>query len=237
MRWSPSRRFFLWLFNGQPLGLRVLHEAVKLSADGYIFKRQGWPMTTPLGLIMMTDVTRFPDWRAAVQALPPGSAVILRDYDHTARAALAREMADFCRAHHMRFLVAGDAALATRLGVGFHCPSYLLARQPQLATPATLNRQGLIATAAVHNFRDMVCAARMGFRQVILSPAFATTSHPGAPSLGPVRFLALARAGHQIGLTVFALGGMNEKKWARLAGGHDVLAGLAAISFFQSLKG
>ena len=187
-------------------------------------------MTFPLSLIMMTDVARFPDWRAAVEGLPPGSAVILRDYDHAQRATLARDMAVFCRSRQISFLVAGDAALAARLGVGFHCPSYRLLRQPQRAAS---DGGGALKTAAVHNFRDMVCAARMGFHHVVLSPAFATESHPGAASWGPVRFLALARAGHQIGLNVFALGGMSEKNWHRLSAGHGVLAGLAAISFFN----
>lgn len=190
-------------------------------------------MTFPLSLIMMSDVARCPDWRHAAQGLPPGSALILRDYDHSRRATLAREMAAFCRRRHITFLIAGDAALAARLGVGFHCPSYLLSRRPQL--PAS-DKGPTLKTAAVHNFREMVCAARMGFRHVILSPAFDTRSHPNASSWGPVRFLALARAGHKMGLTVFALGGMDEKNWRRLSAGHDVLAGLAAISFFQPDK-
>ena len=48
---------------------------------------------------------------------------------------------------------------------------------------------------------------------VLLSPVFATRSHPGAPSLGPLRFLLMAQ---KAALPVIALGGMTAQRAARL---------------------
>jgi len=49
---------------------------------------------------------------------------------------------------------------------------------------------------------------------VLLSPVFPTRSHPGQPTLGPVRFRLLAA---RAGLPVIALGGMNRATARRLA--------------------
>ncbi len=186
-------------------------------------------MSRPYGHIMMSDVARFPDWRRHISAMARGNGVILRDYDHPQRALLAAEMAKLCRQQGRGFWVAGDAALARRLSVGFHCPSYLLPRQPQFTAAPHLP-----ATAAVHNMRQIQQAAQAGFQLLLLSPAFETSSHVGASAWGPVRFIQLARSAEKYGLQIYALGGMNDKNWRRLAGGHDVISAYAAISAFQT---
>jgi thiamine-phosphate pyrophosphorylase len=49
---------------------------------------------------------------------------------------------------------------------------------------------------------------------VLLSPAFATRSHPDARALGPVRFRLLAQHAR---MPVIALGGMTARTARRLA--------------------
>ena len=61
---------------------------------------------------------------------------------------------------------------------------------------------------------------------IILSPVFPTDSHPGAPTLGPLRFAAWAR---RAPLPVYALGGVNAVTARRLAASNA--AGLAGIGF------
>ena len=61
----------------------------------------------------------------------------------------------------------------------------------------------------------------------MISPVFATASHPGAAGLGQLRFAALATAAARRGLQVHALGGMSEDGMRRLQG--LPLAGFAAI--------
>jgi thiamine-phosphate pyrophosphorylase len=181
---------------------------------------------------MMTDLVRFPDWRADLCALAPGVGVILRDYSHRDRAAIAGAMAQLCKAQSRVFLVAGDAQLAAQVKAGFHCPSHLLTRQPPQAMSGLRP-----ATAAVHNRREIFQAAKSGYRAVLLSPAFPTTSHPDARAWGPVRFLGLAREAASIGLRVYALGGINAANWRRLSRGQDVVSGFAAISHFHRQQG
>jgi len=58
-----------------------------------------------------------------------------------------------------------------------------------------------------HSLRQLGRAKRVD--AVLLSPVFATRSHPGARSLGEVRFLMLARQSPD---PVLALGGMTAKR-------------------------
>src|SRR5512147_1937482 len=75
------------------------------------------------GLILMTDAVRLPDPVAAILALAPGSAVILRERSPARLAILARRVSPLCRARRIRLLVAGDWRLALGVGAGgLHLP-------------------------------------------------------------------------------------------------------------------
>ena len=72
--------------------------------------------------------------------------------------------------------------------------------------------------APVHSLREL--ARAHSALALLLSPAFATRSHPGAAPLGPLRFRLLAARTRQ---PVIALGGMNRRtakrlNWPRWAG-------------------
>ena len=174
----------------------------------------------------MTDLDRFPDWPTAVAALPPRSGVILRDYTHTRRPALAREMARACRQFGHRFFVGEDANLAIKLGAGFHAP----ARCVGTTLPAGLRG---ISLAAAHNRAEIDRAAQCGYGGVLVSPVFPTATHGETRGLGAFNFLALARHAATRGLYVYALGGVNEARFKRLAAG-GALAGYAGISAFNA---
>ena len=64
----------------------------------------------------------------------------------------------------------------------------------------------------VHSLREL--ARAHGAVALLLSPAFATRSHPGAKPLGPLRFRVLAARAQA---PVIALGGMNARTAQRLA--------------------
>ena len=74
-------------------------------------------------------------------------------------------------------------------------------------------RDDLLRLATAHSLAEIAQARRVGAHAVLLSPTFATQSHPGAPSLGPVRWRLLAA---QAGMPVIALGGMNPRNAHRL---------------------
>ena len=62
---------------------------------------------------------------------------------------------------------------------------------------------------------------------VFLSPVFATTSHPGAASLGPLR-AAMIAAHEQV--PVYALGGVTARKAALLSPTFSGIDAITAMS-------
>lgn len=179
-------------------------------------------------LLLMTDPERLPDPLPVIARLPKGiSAVIYRDYGRTDREGYGRIVRDFCRARGIRFLVAGDLALAIRLKAdGLHLPEYLvggLGGRGRLRRP----RAGFIVTAAVHGEGAARRAGAMGVDALVVSPVFPTASHPEAAVLGSRGFRRISVAG---GRPAYALGGLDPDNARRLRGMD--LAGLAGISGF-----
>lgn len=190
-----------------------------LAARGLAAARDACGRTLPR-LWLFSDPLRLPDPLAAAARLPPGSAVVARGM---APAALAR-LAALARRRGLRLLVGGEPALALRHPrAGLHLPD----RAPPSRLTAFLlarARDGRrLLTAAAHGRAGLSRARRLGADAVILSPAFPTRSHPGAPALGPLRWAALAR---RAGRPAVALGGVDAAGARRLG---RRAAGLAAI--------
>ncbi len=176
-------------------------------------------------LWLMTDPERG-GGPEVLDALPPGAGIIFRHYGVLGRAALASDWRDRAKARGVVFLVAGDPRLAAAIKAdGFHAPEALVHR----TAAARRLMPWAIVTAAAHGVPGLVAATRAEVDAVLISPVFATRSHPGARPLGAVRFAALARAAT---VPVIALGGMNAATFPRLAG--TAAAGFAAIDAFRS---
>lgn len=170
-------------------------------------------------LWLFTDTARLPDPLPAARALPAGMAgIVLRHDQHPARAAIGRALATICRQRRLALVVAGDIRLAAVLGAGLHLRG---GRWPGPYRPRL--RRGAMVTSSAHGAAELLCAERSGAGLAILSPAFPTASHPGAPGLGAARWTALARRSR---LPVAALGGVGGNTIRRL--GH--CAGAAAIT-------
>jgi thiamine-phosphate pyrophosphorylase len=139
---------------------------------------------------------------AALARLPRGSGLVFRHYHlapavRRARFEAMRRVAR--RRRHLVFLAA-DARTARAWGAdGAYGPARLLARGPALPR---------IVTA--HSLREL-----RGVRAdaIMFSPVFPTRSHPGAATLGPVRFRLSSR---RAAAPVIALGGMTAKRAAAL---------------------
>jgi thiamine-phosphate pyrophosphorylase len=192
---------------------------VKTRGTLPIRRRGRKPRTWPQRLLV-TDAVRLPDPLPAVARLQPGDGVLYRHYELPAaeRLALGLRLARLCRRRGLLLLVAGDAQLARALDAdGLHLPQRRIRR----------GVLGLV-TAAAHDAGAIAQAAGAGCAAVLISPVFATVSHPGAAGLGPLRFAALAAAAGRRGLAVYALGGMNAAGLRRLRGVPE-LAGFAAI--------
>ena len=131
---------------------------------------------------------------AMLRRLPPGGGVIFR---HHATAPRER-----------RTLFARVRRIARARGL------LLVAADPPL--PGTAGRHGRVAGALTwpaHDRREVTAARRHGARLLLLSPAFATRSHPGVQATGPAR---LARIARDQRLPMIALGGMTARRYRRI---------------------
>ena len=81
------------------------------------------------------------------------------------------------------------------------------------APRALYPHRAMLRLATAHNLREIGEANRLGADAVLLSPAFATRSHPGAAALGPLRFRLIAARSR---VPVIALGGMDPHRAERL---------------------
>jgi thiamine-phosphate pyrophosphorylase len=174
-----------------------------MSADQRALPRR-WLMTDErLGERLWTAIARLPDGE---------SGVVFRHYatPPEERAALARLVAETCRARGIMLAVARDCRLAQELAADFvHNP----------AEPC-----GLSVSMSVHTMADARTASSSGAALVFVSPVHATHSHAGQVPLGPARAAEMALAA---GVPAIALGGMDEAAFAALPSG--VFHGWAGI--------
>jgi thiamine-phosphate pyrophosphorylase len=168
-------------------------------------------------LVLMTD-DRLEDALAAAHALPRGSLVIARDRDRATLAALSANLLKIARRRGFAVSVA-DARLAATLGAdGIHLPEAWTGKIAALRA----RHPGLLITTAAHSLRALLRAQQLGADAVLLSPVFATASHPERTALGPMRANAMARMTR---VPVYALGGIDAQNVPRLSG----FAGIAAV--------
>ncbi|MCA3256366.1 MAG: thiamine phosphate synthase [Alphaproteobacteria bacterium] len=133
---------------------------------------------------------------AALARLPRGAGVVFRHYGAADRADIAGRVRAACRRRGLLFIVGGPARLARAWRADGH----------HGRTPGAL-------TAPAHGRAELVAARRAGARLAFLSPVHATRSHPGAPTLGRVRFGLIAR---DAGVAVAGLGGMTAARFRAL---------------------
>jgi thiamine-phosphate pyrophosphorylase len=169
-------------------------------------------------LWLMTDERQGDALWTALERLPRGSGVVFRHYGlpPNQRRALFDRVRALCRRNRLMLVLAGTARTARAWKAeGLH------GRKPGL-------HAGL-RTAPAHNLREIRAAERAGASLLFLSPVFPTRSHPGARTLGRVRFGLLAG---QARAPVIALGGVNGKKARTLPSAY----GWAAIDAWASKR-
>jgi thiamine-phosphate pyrophosphorylase len=144
----------------------------------------------------------------ALARLPSGSGFIFRHYHLPVAERRARfgKLLRIARKRGVWIMLAGPAAEARAWGAdGAYGPVNVLKRGwgPRLAT--------------AHSLAEIGAANRAGVDVILLSPAFATRSHPGGRALGPVRWRLMAARAQG---PVIALGGMNMRSARRLGAAH-----------------
>jgi thiamine-phosphate pyrophosphorylase len=143
-------------------------------------------------LWLMTDERMGDGLWDALERLPRGSGVVFRHYS----VAPAERRALFAR----------TVRIAKRRGL-------VLVRAGASPGPGAAGVHGQrgpgLNTRAAHSRREALAAIRAGADTLFVSPVFVTRSHPGAKSLGRVRFGLLVQG---LGVPVIALGGMDAKR-------------------------
>lgn len=197
-------------------------------------KSEGMTVQARPHLIALSDPSRAPDPFLLARALPPGAWLIWRAYGQAPSRDEVTRLTRLVHARKGQLLIAGTGQLAghmARLSDGIHLPAHRLkgAYTEQFRQRPRARFQ---ITAAAHGERDIIAAARAGVDVVLVSPVFATASHPGVCPLGVTRFAYLATRARALGLGVCALGGVTDKtRMRRLRGSHP--AGFAGIGFFS----
>lgn len=172
-----------------------------------------------------TDETRAANPQGIIARLPKGTAVLFRHYNHQNRAELAMDLSKLCKSRNLPLFIAGDAALASRIGAnGVHLPDALKSRLPRLQT----TYPQLMFSAACHSERSLKAAERLGADLAFLSPLYATRSHPNARTWGALRAAAVLR---RTTLPVYALGGITDARFNQIT--NSGFSGFGAISLFE----
>jgi thiamine-phosphate pyrophosphorylase len=152
-------------------------------------------------LWLVSDARNDAQAERALARLPRGSGLVFRHYHLPAAERRARfeALARVARRFGHRVVLAGDArqARAWRALGAYGSPERLA------QGPAGLR------LVTVHSLRELARAHRARADAVLLSPVFATASHPGGRMLGPVRWKLLAARAR---VPVIALGGMTPRR-------------------------
>lgn len=201
-----------------------LQRLVSLAAS--LRPRRGGEKPLPR-LLFVTDPERTPDPDAVAARLPAGCGVIYRAFGAPDALARARGLAAIAADRGLLLLIGADVALAEACGAGgVHLPERAVAAAAALRAA----HPDWILTAAAHGPEAAVLAAQAGCDAVLASTVFPSASPSAGPPMGVRAFEALVAAAP---LPVYALGGVNARTAARLAGsgaqGFAVVEGLTGV--------
>ena len=140
-----------------------------------------------------------------IKRLPFGSGLVFRHYHLAAEPRRARfeRLAKLIRARGGAIVLAGDVPTARRWRA-----------DGNYGAPGGKADARLIRLLTVHDIHELARANRVsGHAQALISPVFATRTHPGGAHLGIGKFAGLARLSR---LPVIALGGMTRVRFCQL---------------------
>lgn len=143
-------------------------------------------------LWLMTDERMGESLWEALERLPRGSGVVFRHYSLPSRPrrALFAKVAKVARRRRLLLVRAGARRFGREAGVH--------------------GRRGHgVMTWPAHSRREAIAAIRAGADALFVSPVFPTRSHPGARTLGRVRFGLMVQG---LDCPIIALGGMNARR-------------------------
>ncbi|WP_417831178.1 thiamine phosphate synthase [Terasakiella sp.] len=178
-------------------------------------------------LVFMTDAKRFPDPTNLIPRMPKNSALIVRHFSKKQKEQILIKIKRLCRKHKVKLLVSDDLHLALKHHLdGVHFPEKTVKK---IAACGRFIRPkaSFVVTGACHCLPALKRAEKAKLDGVLLSPVFATQSHPNAVCLGSVRFNAWASHTNR---AVYGLGGINQKMAIRLSCSKSIgFAGIGGL--------
>jgi thiamine-phosphate pyrophosphorylase len=151
--------------------------------------------------VLLTDARNDAALERALRRLGRGDAMVFRHY-HLPPAERHQRFVQLSRLARLR----GVKVIGARLPRGWRADG-------AYGSPAEIVGRAGLRLATAHSLAEIGRAALCRADAILLSPVYPTRSHPGAPVLGAVRFLMLARISP---VPVIALGGMTATRAARL---------------------
>lgn len=179
---------------------------------------------------LISDARNDASLERALAALPRGSGLIYRHYHLPPAERRARfdHVAKLARRYGHVVVLSGTPREARRWRADGHYCSPAQAgasggnrKAAGLRPPPARGSNLRLVTA--HSLAEVARARRARADAILLSPVFATRSHPGARTLGPLRFRLLAA---RAGVPVIALGGMTASRWRLGCHGWAAIDGL-----------
>ena len=156
----------------------------------------------PLPLLwLLSDARNDALLEDALARLPGGSGFVFRHYHlpQEERRARFEMLRSICRSMNHCTILSGPAETARHWGA-----------DGVYGAPTALDDAAdMLRIATAHDEAEIAAAERTGADAVMLSPVYATRSHPDGEALGPDRFRALAGSTR---LPVIALGGMTPER-------------------------
>ncbi|MDQ6992803.1 MAG: thiamine phosphate synthase [Mariprofundus sp.] len=194
-------------------------------------------------MTLITDSSRYSGelfFSQIEQALSNGlDAVLVREKSLTSAKllALASRLREMTRLHQAQLIIHSQADIAEAVDAdGVHLSSADLGTVPLIRS--WLNNPDRTISVSCHQAQELDLAAQAGADYAMLSPAFPTASHPGAPCLGVETFRRIAS---QAKLPVVALGGIHcancsTLNWPNIAVISAILASHDAGAATRALK-
>ncbi len=159
---------------------------------------------------LLSDARNDAALERSLVALPRRSGFVFRHYHlgEAERHARFGALAELARKNGHLVVLSDDPARAREWGA-----------EGVYGSAGRIAGAEIFAIATAHDEAEIAASVSAGAAAIMLSPVFATRSHPGGKVLGATRFLALARS---TPLPVIALGGMNATRardlgWPRWA--------------------
>ena len=159
-------------------------------------------------LLLVTDENRLIDPSGHIRALPVGSGVVFRHYNHPNRGRLANTISAICKEKGLCLIISEDASLALEVNAsGLHLPEHKIL-SPSNGVMSWIKYKRGITTCSCHSKKVLHLARDLGVSGALVSPVFPTPSHPVSAGLGLNALAGLCRSSP---IPVFALGGVNKK--------------------------